>query len=642
MQKSDLIQIDPFVAQRYILEELCHAHYKDDGSELDKRIEKLWKAMRGTTYHNRDSVCFSFVAAPQQAKTYSCTSAAKMFADALGLTFHKDPDDNLIKELNESGEINNSFILVTYELAGEMSSATTAGLTTKTEVNGKEVMTKLPFMKFAAIEQAAGGMLILDDLANAISGVQNAMFPLLQEKRAGALNLQGKYVATTANRGAIDGTHTAKPSSALVTRGPRIEIKTSADTWLEHVLPFYEGSPTSLVIDSFMLNHGHEHFYKLPVKHGDAAWPGCRTWTSCANQIHTEVLAAQEMIEQGRNVEPIIRQISDRASATIGIDSGTVFTAHVRTWLKGALPCALQVIKNGDMDTKHRKLFDGFVVEKANTAEGADFAMSYAFALACEASNAVIEKVDSGLDIVKDKSAFTKILNNFVNGAYNFGLHEDKISLAMSKFKDSIVQASQTKRKLGRVNDEGMTVVNDDFLMLMTEVVGKNPIARSPHPDLQNTKLYDVTFTEVFSNSAQLESDFERVLARQTAQEFQDIKESIQNLAEETPSLSAIYEGAVREKPVPIEERAASIAEVIEESAPDTEAKVDNSVSSATSSALVDVDELDKMFDSREVEEFKLEKEQDGVVTEKQGVTDASRFKDADEDDFAFLVKAFN
>lgn len=619
MQKSDLTRLDPFVAQEYVLEELCYAHYKNDGSELDKRIEKVWKAMRGTKFYHRESTAFSFVAGPQQAKTFSFTDACRMFAEAVGLDFVKNPDDATIVELNESGNIKNSFVFVCYEAAGEMSASTTGGLISKTNVNGKDMMTKLPFMKFAAIEQAAAGMLLLDDLSNALPGVRNALFPLLQEKRVGALNFKGKYVASTRNRGSLDGTHTSQSSSAEVSRSSQFEIHTTPETWLEHIIPLYKGTPTEMVIESFMLNHGHEHFYRPPNKLGDPSWPGCRTWTSCLSQTHTEMLMAEELMLSGRSVDSIVRNVSDRSGGAVGIDTGSVFTAHVRTWLKGALPCALNMMKDGELKGDLKRLFNSYVVDKANTPEGADFAMSYSYALANEAANQVIKELDSGKSILKNENDIKVILNKFVNGVYNVGMHEDKISLAMGKFKDIVVESSQAKHKLGRVNEEGMTVVNDDFLMLMTEVVGTNQIARSEHPDLPGTKLYDVTFTEVFSNSAKLESDVERVIARRSSSEFSKIKESLKDLSAETPSMNAISQGMVQEKPAPIEQIAEEVATSF------VEDSKDNAVDEGT---------LEKVMEKTEVENFKLEVEEDGVVPDKKKEVEL-----IDENEFDMLDK---
>ncbi len=198
-------------------------------------------------------------------------------------------------------------------------------------------------------------------------------------------------------------------------------------------------------------------------------------------------------------------------------------------------------------------------------------------------------------------------------------MHEDKISLAMGKFKDIVVESSQAKHKLGRVNEEGMTVVNDDFLMLMTEVVGTNQIARSEHPDLPGTKLYDVTFTEVFSNSAKLESDVERVIARRSSSEFSKIKESLKDLSAETPSMNAISQGMVQEKPAPIEQIAEEVATSF------VEDSKDNTVDEGT---------LEKVMEKTEVENFKLESEDDGVVPDKKKEVDL-----IDESEFDMLDK---
>ena len=613
MQKSDLKEITPFEAQTHLIEELCHSHYKGDGSQLDKNIEKLWKAMRGTDYYHRKDVPFSLVGGPQTSKTFSFHKAASVFADAVGLDFVSNPDDKMVQDLLKKDAFKHSFVYISHEFAGEMSSLTTAGLPATLDVEGRKYMTNAPLLKFAALEQAAGGVFLCDDLANAGSNVTNALLPLFQFKRVGSLNFEGKYVGSTRNRGSLDGTHTSKTSTALSSRGAQFGVLCSVDGWLEHILPFYEDRPnTTMIIESFMLNHGHDHFYRPPLKAGDQSWPGPRTWANAIETIDCEMNQYEQLVEQGRSFNSILRNIDVHVSGSIGIESGVVFQAHANSFLKGALPCALKQMQTGDLPNDLQRLFDTNVRDKSNTPEGAAFATNYAFALANEASNLVTKSLNDGKDLAKDKAHFQDILKNFVSGVYNKGLHEDKMALSMTKFKDMLVETNQSKKRIGRINDEGMTVVNDEFLSLMTEVVGSNQVARMEHPDIPGVKLYDTTFTDVFSNSSRMERDFERTGTKAIAKEYMDVMSAIDDVIAETPKFSEVG-GTRDESSVTVDEFVERIESINEDIT--HEESVDKGENASDADSVQEtVDDLDKVLDEKAVDEFKLQSEQDGVV----------------------------
>ncbi|WP_218309875.1 hypothetical protein [Alteromonas antoniana] len=539
--QSDVEQVDPFFVQLLIMEELCHSHYKGDNGDLDKRIEKFWKQMRGTTYRQRESSPISLVGPPQTAKTFCFEKASEMFARGVGLQYVKNPSDSEIVALSENKKFPETFVYISQELAGETSALTsTGGMPTKTTMEGDEYTTSAPGLKYSAIKYAAGGMLLLDDLGNALPNVRNAMLPMLQQKRGNSIDLSGKFIGTTRNRGKLDGTHTSKTSVAEVTRGLQLEVKTGPDTWLEHILTRYEGRPIVDILESFIINYGDEYYYKNPGQTGDAQWPGARTHSLLAEQLSVEVEDAMELIEMDMPIDGVLKRIQLRANGQVGKEAGPVVHNHYRSWISGALPCALSQMKNGEFKPSERKLFDKFTQEKVNTVDGSEFSTNYAMALARSASTMLVGEFKQGKTLDANSADLKKILKNFVDGLYNYGIREDKIALGMTKFKDILIGSVDAKAKVGNVNKDGMTIVSEKFTAMMSEVVGQNPIARSPHPSVPDACLYDTTFTDVISNKAKTENSFEHDAVAKNASKYRETIERLQQLAEETPSVGQL------------------------------------------------------------------------------------------------------
>jgi DNA polymerase III delta prime subunit len=542
-------QIKSASAVKRILLELCHSHYKGDSSELDNRIEELWKVLRKTTYHKRKSMPIALLGPPGHGKTTSFKVASRMFCDAVGLDFVLNPADEQLVELNDSGQLPNCFIFISQEMAGEVSGMTVGGLPSRDKVGETEVMTKIPLMKFAMMKHAGGGCLLLDDLNNAGVSVKNVCLPILDEKRYQSLDVRNAFVGLTGNLGALDGTNVTPNSNALSNRVQTFYVEDTVEDWVMRINDEFKDEIGDALIGSFLLKFndsnvvGRNLFSEVNNRKDGSAFASPRSWSNFAEQARGYYREARELMKIDEDISHLQEDIDESASGTVGMMAGPAIATYYHNVFTGALPIAIKQMENGVLDGKELELMKKMVSAKKNSPEGAYFSVQYANTLSDEASFKVNELFKAGKSMVSDRGEFKAVLTNYVDGVYNYGLHQGAIAQNMACFKDKMIVRSDSRRQIGFINKEGLTVVSDDFSKLMSEVVGSNYIANQPIPETPKVKLLEDTFVSVFANSAAAFNSFDEGMddnSRKEQQELLDIQKQIQNMKNEHPKLSEI------------------------------------------------------------------------------------------------------
>lgn len=183
--------------------------------ELNKKIEETYTKWTGKPWNNNFEsklTYFMLIGPPGHGKTTVFRQSAKLVAKELGLVYQENPTVDTVVNIN-------SFVVYVNNLAGEVSKTGTAGLPSKVkDEDGNEYTGLLPSYAMSALTKAGAGMLLLDDLANASSFIQNIALPLTHDNSFNELKLDNVYVGITSNLGALDGTNISKISSALRNR----------------------------------------------------------------------------------------------------------------------------------------------------------------------------------------------------------------------------------------------------------------------------------------------------------------------------------------------------------------------------------------------------------------------------------------
>lgn len=258
---------------------------------INKKIKETYKKWTGKEFNPNikgDKLTyFMLIGPPGHGKTTVFRQSAKLVSSELGLVYKENPTVNDVVDIN-------SFVLYVNNLAGEVSKIGTAGLPAKVkDEEGNEYTGLLPSYAMSALTKAGAGALLLDDLANASSFIQNIALPLTNENSFNELKLDGVYVGITANMGALDSTNTSNISSALRNR---VKVVFTKDDINDFILRARENANYFDDIGDFFITDFIENkkddkdylnhlFYTLPLKNEMGGFSNPRSLDATIKEI---------------------------------------------------------------------------------------------------------------------------------------------------------------------------------------------------------------------------------------------------------------------------------------------------------------------------------------------------------------------
>lgn len=258
---------------------------------INKKIKETYEKWTGKKFNpnvkSDKMTYFMLIGPPGHGKTTVFRKASKLVASELGLVYKENPTVDDIVDIN-------SFVLYVNNLAGEVSKIGTAGLPAKVkDEDGNEYTGLLPSYSMSALTKACAGVLLLDDLANASSFIQNIALPLTNENSFNELKLDGVYVGITANMGALDGTNTSTISSALRNRVKVVFTKDNIDDFIIRTRKNeqYFDEIGDFFITDFIENKKEQKdylnklFYTLPKKNEFGGFSNPRSLDSTIKEI---------------------------------------------------------------------------------------------------------------------------------------------------------------------------------------------------------------------------------------------------------------------------------------------------------------------------------------------------------------------
>jgi hypothetical protein len=344
--------------------------------EINQKVAAVYEAWYGHKFnpkiHSKNKRIPMFLMGPPgQGKTASYHAAAAEVCEAMGLNLIDNVTDDYIPELND-------FVFVTQEAAGENSALTYGGLPRAVEVtiNGvtETVLKKAINYRFAVFKHCAGGVLLFDDAANAASVIQNVLLPVAQNNTFQGLHIPNACIGFTGNLGALDGTKTSEPSSALLTRVFSVFITDTPKNFCERVLATYNDPLGDLGYSNFILRCKLSEFSGLPQNGKLSGFPCSR-----AHENTIQLIRAAVERNGGRGVgeERSLMQIAEIAKAELGVEVGSKVQAYFFSYMRGADPLAKQYVLEGK---PNKAMFDD---KYSGGSSQADMAFGFQFATAC-------------------------------------------------------------------------------------------------------------------------------------------------------------------------------------------------------------------------------------------------------------------
>lgn len=214
-----------------------------------------------------------------------------------------------------------------------MSKTGVSGLPAKVkDAKGNEYTGLLPSYAMSSLTQAGAGMLLLDDIANASSFIQNIALPLTNENSFNELKLENVYVGITSNLGALDGTNTSTISSALRNRVKTVFVKDHIEDFIyrERRNEQYFDDIGDFFMTDFLENKKDDKeyledlFYSMPSKNDMGGFSNPRSIKATINELRRLIYDQGGLNEENENIINLTMQ------STLGNRVGEDFFEYVK------------------------------------------------------------------------------------------------------------------------------------------------------------------------------------------------------------------------------------------------------------------------------------------------------------------------
>lgn len=426
--------------------------HRQASDKMKAKIEQVYSEWNGGAkfYDDEDQITsMLLVGPPGHGKTTSFKEAGKKVARALGMQFVENAAIDTIDEVDPEKH----FIFVTQETAGVVSALEWLGLPTKEHLSDKDktaVMGRLYSARLRKAEKAAGSIILLDDFLNASPSIQNVGLSLSEEKRYADLNLTRSYVGLTGNMGALDGTHTSRPSTALRSRCRVLFIQDNYPNFEARAQSRWRDDIGDAAVLGFLRRH-EDCFTEMPDPTQMGGFPTPRSWDKFIVQARRAVRAA------GGNLAAAMPELDMESAATLGLQVNQKYTGYMNAYIKSADPLAREIVLEGRTD---RKFIDekisaamspkgpreGKEGEKAGFSQDAQW-FKYQLALALS-DYAAIKVVKDGGDL---KEAVQRMAVGMIamEDQTNFGLCLENFKRTLAMRMESLSsKLSDTRREL--------------------------------------------------------------------------------------------------------------------------------------------------------------------------------------------------
>jgi hypothetical protein len=387
-----LSQIKPSEAADEALMEIFNVAFKEGAKTPEeiavqdawnRRIEAGFEKAFGYEFPGKSKISpMAFYGPPGHGKSASFRAAGMKFSQIMGLDFHEDPPSDFVPDPERD------FVMITLEMAGEVSNQTVGGIPSKAIMVDKDgvehaVMDKLVQRQFLMLADSAGGLLLLDDFNNASHNVQNMLLPIAQYRRFQTVKFGNCYVGFTGNLGAADGTQVFNPKLALKSRMRQLYVEDSPEDFVLRSDRAYANRPASYtrakdIVNAFVATNP-DMFAGNPahmnIESGDTY--NCpRTWEALIERL------GQRMPKfEGASASASAVAAQEIAHQVVGGQVKQEFGTYFYQMMTSALPLARELIETGTHKPESAEKFKASIGNGVSDTE-TDFAKQFALALA--------------------------------------------------------------------------------------------------------------------------------------------------------------------------------------------------------------------------------------------------------------------
>ena len=370
-------------------------YYRHDATEgwqkeYNETLKVAYKQWKGVDFDENFAkgakvTPIALMGPPGHGKTTAFKVAAKWFAKTTGLKYIDRID--IADYVGGKKKLDrDTFLFVSQEFSGEVSKAG-IGLPFKSvgKIGIDEEMVEVEYMRnmmpgrFQLMKQAKAAVLLFDDFVNASPAIQNIALSITNENRFQDMDYSNVYIGVTGNLGAVDGTHTSRMSSALLSRLEAHVVADHAADFANRLIERSKDKIGDLGLSGF-LRRNPQFFWSMPAK---GAFPCPRTWDLAIDAMRM-VVASND-----NNLERSLDEISELLPSFIGQETAHHTHAYLHQLTIGADPLARKMIREGRWgDEDKAKLEQGY--KSGFGADSLDFAYQFGTAMADYAAQEIV------------------------------------------------------------------------------------------------------------------------------------------------------------------------------------------------------------------------------------------------------------
>ena len=481
-------------------------HTNGIDKEADVQVEKAWTEIFNYGFNNAnpddDMTPLGILGPPGQGKTSVFSSAIKRIGKAMENRVLINPGEYVKVDKDD-------IVFRTIIMAGEVSNTVVSGVPQISPAVGveKDVTRFAPPEYLAKLEDNRFSVIVVDDLLNAHSHIQNAMMDLIETRHFRSTYIgETAYTAFTGNLGAIDGTNVNKQSSALTNRARSMVTGDTPGDFCERAHRTYvEGRDdnfgTGFIIE-FLVDNVERNpllFYEGVDKKKNGPHTSSRSLEKLIRGLRDEMNDHDAALKAGARTEPIFMRFERIVPQYVGKTFTNKFLPYVQDLLTLARPVANELLEHGTLSEQTRAKFqnalassDDVKVERlclgllrqlqSRVANDIFYGMQGIIPPAKRAVNPDLDEVSEKRLVSEGKTNAAKSLHAFCEACFGVGMiNKGKQNLVMNAFvalttelieKSNNIAGAKTSM-FGTLDSNKQPIASKAFFKGLVEVASK-------------------------------------------------------------------------------------------------------------------------------------------------------------------------
>tara|TARA_R110002033_G_scaffold135713_4_gene175311 strand:+ start:2075 stop:3772 length:1698 start_codon:yes stop_codon:yes gene_type:complete len=454
---------------------------------------------------------------PGVGKTTSFMIAGDWTAKQLGLNFVPNP-------VGEFKATKNDFVIVTLELSGETSKTVVSGVPVVVDLEGVKYTMSAPPLAFENLTTAGGAMLLLDDLPNALPGIQNMCLSLMERKGFQTISIgENTFVGSTGNLGKLDGTNISSTSSANASRRQNWMVFDTAEDWVHRANT--ATGPAHRRGDAYLggfFEQNPEFFSTVTKSKNGEPFATPRTWSKFLGYSQVAFAQYEKMLDMGElksNVHFDLTEVMLRAQSLVGMDASSKLKGYYLSITNNVMPIAKKLITGSPLLPNQVALIKEHSGKVGNESElfFSQLNRTLGEFAALEVSKAVASNPSDWVE--KSAPVIDRYTKALVDNILKLN-RADKIGSSFVAFSNKLCTLHNSEEVAQYSKVTNAPKLKPDLALALIKSFAKNP---ETHANLGDKPIWKVCGSDVVTNIANYETANSRVASIQSQLSSSDL-----------------------------------------------------------------------------------------------------------------------